>query len=298
MFLSKIGEIYYVFIRDENGIRHKYSTRCRKKADALRFLHKFDAENALGWQQRKRIFGSAFFNEYGEASGPNLTQKTLRTYQTAFREFLRVEGDHPLTSYGIREIERFLARKKLEASEWTARKYYISLRSAFEKAVQWGYLAENPFRKVRKPQVRELQPAYFTEQDFRMLLSVIPERDQDFRDLCIVALLTGLRLGELLSLQWADVDLGARMILIRNSETFTTKTKKNRSVPMSEELCKVLLQRRDKLRVEADTVFHEAGVSDTILTRARADAVRQVGTPPSPPPDGLTLYLRLPLPHA
>ena len=53
-----------------------------------------------------------------------------------------------------------------------------------------------------------------------------------------------------------------------------------------------------RLLGEADTVFHEAAVSDVILTRARADAVRQAGEPPSPPPVGLTLYLRLPLPHA
>ena len=53
-----------------------------------------------------------------------------------------------------------------------------------------------------------------------------------------------------------------------------------------------------RLLGEADTVFHEAKVSDAILTRARADAVRQTGAPPSPPPVGLTLYLRLPLAHA
>ena len=53
-----------------------------------------------------------------------------------------------------------------------------------------------------------------------------------------------------------------------------------------------------RLLGEADNVFHEARVSDAILTRARADAVRQAGAPPSIPPFGLTLYLRLPLAHA
>ena len=45
---------------------------------------------------------------------------------------------------------------------------------------------------------------------------------------------------------------------------------------------------------EADHIFHDAGMSLDILTRARADAVRQVGAPPTTPPDGLTLHLRLP----
>lgn len=49
-----------------------------------------------------------------------------------------------------------------------------------------------------------------------------------------------------------------------------------------------------RLLGEADFVFHDEDVPLSILTRARADAVRKVGAPPSPAPEGLTLYLRLP----
>ena len=52
-----------------------------------------------------------------------------------------------------------------------------------------------------------------------------------------------------------------------------------------------------RLLGEADQIFHDADVALDILTRARADAVRQAGAPPSVPPDGLTLYLRLPSPR-
>lgn len=48
-----------------------------------------------------------------------------------------------------------------------------------------------------------------------------------------------------------------------------------------------------RLLGEADYVFHDADVSLDILTRARADALRQVGAPPPTAPEGLTLYLRL-----
>lgn len=49
-----------------------------------------------------------------------------------------------------------------------------------------------------------------------------------------------------------------------------------------------------RLLGEADYIFHDETVPSAILNRARADAVRQVGAPPSPAPDGLCLYLRLP----
>lgn len=49
-----------------------------------------------------------------------------------------------------------------------------------------------------------------------------------------------------------------------------------------------------RLLGEADYIFHDADIALSILARARADAVRQAGAPPSVQPDGLTLYLRLP----
>lgn len=49
-----------------------------------------------------------------------------------------------------------------------------------------------------------------------------------------------------------------------------------------------------RLLGEADHIFHDPDVSLDILTRARADALRQAGAPPTAAPDGLTLYLRLP----
>jgi uroporphyrin-III C-methyltransferase / precorrin-2 dehydrogenase / sirohydrochlorin ferrochelatase len=45
---------------------------------------------------------------------------------------------------------------------------------------------------------------------------------------------------------------------------------------------------------EADHIFHDANVPSSILNRARADAVRHEGIPPTPAPEGLVLYLRLP----
>jgi uroporphyrin-III C-methyltransferase/precorrin-2 dehydrogenase/sirohydrochlorin ferrochelatase len=52
-----------------------------------------------------------------------------------------------------------------------------------------------------------------------------------------------------------------------------------------------------RLLGEADHVYHDADVPPAILNRARADAVRHAGAPPRPAPDGLSLFLRLPLAH-
>jgi integrase len=256
MFLSRVRGIYYLFFVDEAGIRRKVSTRSKRKTDALAYLREFKLNEFERRKKLRKISVSEFTKEYSDFASGTFTLKTASTYLLAFREFLRVVGDLPLRSIGIREIERFLSTKKAEASSWTARKYYIALASAFEKAVQWNYLAENPFRKVPKPKTPELIPAFFTENDFRLLLSFV--EDRDCRELYITALLTGMRLGELLALRWSDVDLAGRLILVRNSDTFTTKTRKNRTIPMNNDLCRLQRQRKESVRVESDFVFHTA----------------------------------------
>jgi integrase len=220
--------------RDGNGTRYKI---LREQEDGTQ------PEITLG----------GFAKEYERYARSVHTAKTVETYQTAFRELIRVQGDRPLKSIGIREIERFLAAKKVEASDFTARKYYISLASAFEQAVRWGYIMENPFRKVPKPKVAEILPVYFTESEFRLFLSAV--KDKDFAELCITGFLTGLRLGELINLRWTDLDFLGKKILVQNHDDFTTKSKRSRVVPMTDEMLELLTERKRHIRSESDLVF-------------------------------------------
>lgn len=58
-----------------------------------------------------------------------------------------------------------------------------------------------------------------------------------------------------------------------------------------------LTLRTARLLGEADHVFHDVNVPAAILNRARADAVRHAGAPPVAAPEGVSLFLRLPLAH-
>ena len=117
MFLSKIGEIYYLFFSDQIGTRHKVSTCCKKKSDALVFLQNFKLNEYEKRKKLKTISLSDFKDQFIAYSSGIHTPKTLRTNVTALREFLRVEGNKPLHSIGIREIEHCLSVKKREASK-------------------------------------------------------------------------------------------------------------------------------------------------------------------------------------
>ena len=256
MFLSKrYNGIYYLWIVDDDGRRQKVSTGCNKKSDAIKFLSTFkDSERKKRSNARRKSL-IEFFLDYQEYAKSYHTIKTQHSVGNAFREFIRIIGNISLNEIGIKEIEKFLAKKIVEASEWTARKYYLHLASAFETAKRWNYISSNPFRRVQKPKTKELQPVFFTKDEMRTLLNGVT--NTQFRNLYIIALFTGLRLEELLNLKWNDIDLAGKVIHVRNSATFTTKDKKNRSVPMNEQVYQVILSMNGTATHEL--VFHSKG---------------------------------------
>jgi len=258
MFLSKLSHgVYYLFYHDELGKRRAVSTRCRHKPDALKFLQTFKEADRQKKAKLQRVTLSQFMKTYLEHSQGVHTVKTTQSSRTALSEFVRILGDLPLHKVGVREIEVFLARKKEEASDWTARKYYLALASAFETAKRWGHIASNPFRQVQKPKTPELLPVFLTRGDFGTLLTAMPS--QDMRELVICAVSTGMRLGEVLAMRWSDVDLPRRVISVQNSPEFRTKNKRARVVPMTEGLYRMLLQRQARISSECELVFHSHG---------------------------------------
>ncbi|MFB3127913.1 MAG: tyrosine-type recombinase/integrase [Candidatus Acidiferrales bacterium] len=130
----------------------------------------------------------------------------------------------------------------------------------FGVAVSWNYLEDNPARGVKLPprQLRR-ERQFLTPDQVRWLLGVLPE---PMKTMVLVAVLSGLRVGEVLALRWKHLDLLRGTIHVRESvyegRFSPPKTvSSRRSVPMSRVLKQVLLAHRSRLQRVApdDLVF-------------------------------------------
>ncbi len=223
MFLAKRSNgIYYLYYEDQPGHRRHLSTRSRRKSDALKFVSTFRHDQQERQLIRQRISLTQFEREYSNYAKGVHTDSTWRTSAVALREFIRIAGDQPINRIGVREIELFLSDKRRAVRDITLRSYYGELAAAFETAKRWNYIQTNPFRLVPKPKAGEILPLYFTKEEFLKLIAGVT--DKDFHDLIICAVLTGMRLSELTSLRWRDIDLEKQLIYVQNYEGFTTKS--------------------------------------------------------------------------
>jgi integrase len=280
MFLSKRGGIYYLWYVDERGKRQKVSTKATTKTEAVEFLRKFDEKEHVRQRSVKHITLNNFSALFLTYSASIHTPKTVEANRTALNEFMRFLGSTiVMQTITPSDCERFLAAKIIEASAWTARKYYLALGAAFERAKAWGHVTANPWRSVPKPKTLETLPTYFTREQFKALLAVI--EDRNYRELVMVAALTGLRRGELLAMRYNWLDFSRNVLTVTNSETFRTKTGKVRVVPMCPEVLTILLSRRERMNSDCGFVFNWQGrpLSQDRVSRKLKSAIKKAGLP-------------------
>jgi site-specific recombinase XerD len=280
MFLSKKHGIYHFFFTDDAGRRHSRSTGAHTKAEALKFVRTYNAEQDAKRRALQHITLDEFRKLYMTHSCSVNTPKTATSNRSALNELCRFVGAGTILSkITTADCERFLAKKTVDASLWTARKYYLALGAMFERAKTWGHLMENPWRKVKKPRVPQVVPAYFTRQQFRDLMAQIDNRD--LRELVVVAALTGLRQGEILAMEWSWIDFSAKLLLVQNSAHFTTKSKRVRVVPLCDEVMTVLLSRRERANDKGGLVFNRRGyaLTPSYVTHKFKKAVLKAGLP-------------------
>jgi integrase len=117
------------------------------------------------------------------------------------------------------DIKRFAAAlRDRGVSDSTRSKHLRVLSVCTQSAVVHGYAARNPVRELpqgERPRRIRKEAAYFANDELPVFVEFL--EDNAYRVLFLVALKTGMRLGELLALTWADVDLIEAVIRVRRS---------------------------------------------------------------------------------
>lgn len=242
MFLAKRSNgIYQIYFINKNGKRTSKSTGCKKKSDALKVLSKFKDEIDL--QNSTELISISFSKmiwEFLKHAESIYTSKSIKNFRNTFRFAQDYFGDIDLDKMNDVLIRRYLDKRLRDSSIYQARKDKINLSSLFTRAIEWGYLTDNPCRKIKNYKLPEKQPIYFSKEEFNNLLSCI--ESIDLKDIVVFAVNTGLRQSELLNLQWEQIDLERKLVILDN-RTHITKSKKVRTIPLNESAMNVIKSR-------------------------------------------------------
>ena len=231
-------ERWYLDYRDARGkriqrvIRHAISRQEAAIALQRAVRDVFNVHHGIKPAARLLTF-PALADQYLEqyAKTNKRSWKTDKSYIKSMKEHF---GDVLLAEISSFQVEGYkAARLKENVKPSTANRCLAILRKMLNLAIEWGYLQEHqkPRFKLFSEKDNRKERILTHDEETRLFKASAPH----LRPILTVALHTGMRLGEILSLTWAQVDFKKGLIRVER-----TKSGLSRLIPINASLYSVL----------------------------------------------------------
>ena len=144
---------------------------------------------------------------------PTLRHSTQRNYRWYVRRHLNpFFGAMRLPEIGAADVQVFIAQKSRQVAPKTVVCLRNLLSKIFNTAQRWGYLNGNPAQGAQVPALVDTRERRtLTPQQVRALLAELAE---PYRTMVLLAVLSGLRRGEIFGLRWRYVDFAGHSVTV------------------------------------------------------------------------------------
>ncbi len=240
-----------------NPMIHRKTVHGTKK-DAEVELAKFvtEVQNGLvvdGKSLRFSEFTEIWKRDYGSKElAPTTYKRYCRMLETRLLPYFghfyinKIRPTDIMKFYDLLEKDTQLVRKsgnngaktKKPLSGKTILEHHRLLRAMLHKAVYWQLIVANPAERVQAPKARKPKRKSYDDEQTKILLENLEKlsiEETKYKVAIILTVFTGVRLGELMGLEWQDVDFKNGIISINRSSQYLsdmgvfTKTPKTES---------------------------------------------------------------------
>jgi integrase len=126
---------------------------------------------------------------------------------------------------------------------------------------EWGCVDDTPLRKVARPtEARGRVRLLDDEERDRLLVAREVSKSKFLFPIVVLAISTGMRKGEILSLRWNQIDLGREHITLHD-----TKNGERRGVPLVGLALSLVRALHEKCNGETDLVFPSPSIARPVL---------------------------------
>lgn len=208
-----------------------------KDLEKLKMLFSF----IPGYEPKEVITLRVFVDEYSNWIKQNRSIAYHVSVMSSFKHLIDFFGQQKsIREIGPKELENFSSYLQQKVHKGF-HVYYRTLKAAFNKSVEWGYVSENFFIKMKLPKKQKLAPVFVNSDQLLAISNQI--KNEVIKDFVVFAFYTGMRLDEIINLGWKNADLKNRVVTV-GDENFTTKGRKQRFIPICEEVLEVLTRRK------------------------------------------------------
>lgn len=146
-------------------------------------------------------------------------------------------------------------KRKKKRSPATVVRYFAALSHVYSIAVkEWGWVDDSPMQKVTKPKEPRGRVRFLDDDEReRLLLACKNSNDPFLYPIVILALSTGARKSEILTLTWGDIDLN-RLVAILHK----TKNDERRALPLAGNALSEIKKLSTVRRIDTNLLFPDA----------------------------------------
>ena len=243
---------------DLNGkpMIHRKTVHGTKK-DAEVELAKFvtEVQNGLvidGKSLKFSEFTEIWKRDYGSKElAPSTYKRYCRMLETRLLPYFghfyinKIRPTDIMKFYDLLEKDTQLVRKKGNNGSKTKKplsgktilEHHRLLRAMLHKAVYWQLIVTNPAERVQPPKARKPKRRSYDDEQTKILLEnleLLSSEDTKYKVAIILTVFTGVRLGELMGLEWTDVDFKNGIISINRSSQYLSDMGVFTKVPKTE----------------------------------------------------------------
>ena len=197
--------------------RRKYITR-GSQAEVVRELRRLTAAAEAGRLPiaRAPTLGQWLERYLDEVAAASVRPSSLRRYRQELRLYIAPAlGKVPLDKLKPSQVSDFYRSQLLHFSPGSVRRLHALLRRSLGVAVRWQLIPWNPVTAVDPPSLTSVEVHPFDANEARLFLAAAS--CDRFHARWLIAVLLGLRQGEVLGLTWRDVDLDQRVLAVRQT---------------------------------------------------------------------------------
>ncbi len=216
-------------------IRHTRTVEASSPRDAEKKLALFIAEIEKGqYMDSPKLTFAEFIRKWlEEYAERNLAPKTLLSYRKELENRIipalgaiklnKLKPVHLIQFYNnLCEDGMRKDGKPGGLSGKTQLYYHHIISSILKDAVQWQIIENNPAEKVKPPKATKKRIEFYDDIQTAKMLALLDGVELKWKTIVYVALFTGMRKGEIMGLEWQDIDFEKGIINIERTSQYVS----------------------------------------------------------------------------
>lgn len=270
-YLYKRGDVWWCdFVY--RGVRYRKGLGTNKA---------FATEKLLAWKSalKNRRFSPTNWDsfkqryiEWGEANKNKLTVNKDCLAFKYFDEYIKIKDVNDINVLVLDGYKTWLIKHGKQPKN--INRMLSCIRACVSKAEQWGLIEHKNFKAVKDIKTTKGRVLFYSPEEIKKILDVSPD---NWKLVVLLGCRAGLRRGEIVNLDWSDIDLDKRIITVQPKDNWQPKDYECRDIPIDDLLFGFLNNIKDKTGRVVKTIYNKDFSLDGISQYFIQKILKKVG---------------------